>query len=223
MERLSGQSGENGRSDQPQTVKRPEPTIEAPVVDEVDIPSEAPVVDKVETLSEAQIADHIELTSDPQIDIAEGLPSQPPEDQDVEEKDMEIALTPENAFQSGMLQKHLDTQPKEKNADVEPETEEVLEEAQSASDSDDALETLQEILDGEILADGTEDQLVVEEDFFENLEKELSFGEGDEALGLSGPPSEEPVSSPPPERSKIRNGTWPPRRPSEMDDFDKYK
>jgi len=225
MERLSGQSGENGRSDQPQTVKRPEPTIEAPVVDEVDIPSEAPVVDKVETPSEAQVVDQVEMPSEPQIDIAERLPSPPPEpeEQVVEELDLEEAPPPANKFQSGLLQKHLDTKPKEENAEVEQVVEEVLADKPSESDSDEALETMQEILDGEISAEGTEDQLAVGEDFFENLEKELSFEGGDDALDLADTPSEELVPSPPPERSKTKDGSWPPQRPSEMNDFEEYK
>jgi DNA-binding response OmpR family regulator len=250
MERLSGLvGGEDGRSDQAETVERAvspsqapvveevETPIEAPVVDKVDTPIEEPVVDTVETPIEAplmdevdtpieaQVADPSEMPSEPPIDIAERLPSLPPEpeEQVVEERVMEEAPPPENKFQSGLLQKHLDTKPKEENAELEQVVEEVLADKSSASESDEALETLQEIIDGEISAEGTEDQLAVEEDFFENLEKELSFDSGDDASDLVDTPSKEPVPSPPQERSKTESGSWPPQRPSEMNDFEEYK
>ena len=224
MERLSEQSdGENGRSDQPKTVERPEPPVKAPVAEKVETQTAAPVVDKVETPIEAEIADQVEMEIEPEIDIAERLSSQLPEVQDVKEVDLEAALTPENAFQSGLLQKHLDTKPKEEDAELEQVVEDVLADEPGASDSDEALETLEEILDGEISAAGKEDQLAVEEDFFENIEKELSFDSGDDASDLADTPTEEPVPSPPPEGSKTKDGSWPPRRPSEMNDFEEYK
>lgn len=233
LERLSGESeGENGRSDRPQNVERPEPSIEPPVVDQVETPGESPTVDQVETPSEApivdqgetpieaQVPDQVEMPSEPQIDIAARLPSQP---EDVEEVDLEEALAPENEFESGLLKKHLDTKPQKDESEVEAVADEGVEEAQITKESDEALETLQEILDGEIAAEGTEDQLVVGEDFFENIEKELSLAEGDDSSSLSEPSSEEPVPSPPPARSKTESGSWPPQRPSEMDDFEEYK
>jgi hypothetical protein len=238
MERLSEQSeGENGRSDQPQTVERPEPPIEARVTDKVDASTAAPIedkveptikspaVDKVETPIEAQIADSEGMPIEPQIDIAERLPSHPPEHgkQAVEERVIEKNHPPADKFQSGLLQKHLDTKPKEENAELEQVVEDVLADKSSASDSDEALETLQETLDGEISAEGTEDQLTIEEDFFENLEKELSFDGGDDGLELVDAPPEKPVPSPSPEGSKTKDGSWPPRRPSEMNDFEEYK
>jgi len=238
LERLSGLSGgEDGRVDQPQTIERARPPIETPILDkvetpletpvveEVETPSEAPIADQVETPIETQVADQVEMPIEPEIDIAERLPSLPPEpeEQVVKELDMEEAPAPEDKFQSGLLQKHLDTKPKEENAEVEQVVEDVLAEKPSASDSDDALETLEEILDREISAEGTEDQLAIEEDFFENLEKELSFDGGDEALDLADKPSAEPVPSPPPEGSKTKDSSWPPQRPSEMNDFDEYK
>jgi DNA-binding response OmpR family regulator len=238
MERLSGLvGGEDGRSDHPQTIERTEPPIEAPVVDKVETPIEAPVVDKVEspieapivdeveTPIEAQVADQEEMPIEPPIDIAERLPSPPlePEEQVDEELVKEGAPAPADKFQSGLLQKHLDTKPKEVNAELEQVVEEMLADKTSASDSDEALETLEEILDGEISAQGSEDQLAVEEDFFENLENELSFDGGDEELELVDKPPEDPVPSPPQERSKTESGSWPPQRPSEMNDFEEYK
>jgi hypothetical protein len=162
---------------------------------------------------------------EPQIDIAERLPSHPPEHgkQAVEERVIEKNHPPADKFQSGLLQKHLDTKPKEENAELEQVVEDVLADKSSASDSDEALETLQETLDGEISAEGTEDQLTIEEDFFENLEKELSFDGGDDGLELVDAPPEKPVPSPSPEGSKTKDGSWPPRRPSEMNDFEEYK
>jgi len=179
----------------------------------------------VEMPSETLVEDQVELTSESPIDIAERLPSFPPESEElvVEQVDMEQAPAPANEFQSGLLQKHLDTQPKKKTVDMEPVAEEVLEDAQSVSDSDEALETMQEILDGEIAVDDSQDQLAVGEDFFKSLEEELSFEGGSEVWNLEDAPSEEPVPSPTPDRSKTKDGNWPPQRPSEMDDFEEYK
>jgi DNA-binding response OmpR family regulator len=220
IERLSGLSaGENGRSEHAQ------------------------IVERVEIPSEPQIVEQEEPPSEPKIDIAERLPSPPPaseeqeteeqvldvapvpelEEQVVEEEDMEAAPAQESVFQSGLLQKHLDTQPKEKVIKGEPVAEEALEDVQSVSESDEALETMQEILDGEIAVDDSEDQLVVGEDFFKNLEEELSLEGGDDVWDLEDTLSEEPVPSPAPERSKKKDGNWPPRRPSEMSDFEEYK
>ncbi len=214
LERLSGLAdGENGRSDHPQRDDGAKPAIMGSMQDKEELPSEA------------QGTERVEVSTEPQIDIAERLPGQPPgpEEQVLEELDLEKDSPPAREFQSGLLQKHLDTQPKEKDAVLEQFVEDVLGDKSSASDKDDALETLQEILDGEISAGGTEDQLAVGEDFFENIEKELSFDGSDEALGLVDTPSEEPVPSPPAEGSKIKDSNWPPRRPSEMKDFEEYK
>ena len=254
MERLSGKSdGENGRSDQLQTVERPEPPIGVPVADKVETPIGAPNVDQVGPTIEAAVTDHVEAPSEvavpeevippiespaadvagppieapaadvvdppsePQIDIYERPPSQP---QEVEKVDLEAALTPENAVQSGMLRKHLDTKPPEK---FEALAEEVQDEGQTITETNDALETLEEIIDEEISAQGAEDQLAVGEDFFENLEKELAFDGTEDEIAVGDTPAEEPVPLPQPQRSKEKDSSWPPRRPSEMNDFDEYK
>ena len=98
-----------------------------------------------------------------------------------------------------------------------------MEDVQSVSDSDEALETMQEILDGEIAVDDSESELVVGEDFFKNLEEELSLEGGDDVWDMDDAPSEELVPSPTPEPAKKKDGSWPPQRPSEMDDFEEYK
>lgn len=202
-----------------------ETPIEAPVVAEVETPIEASVVDEVETPIESMITDQEEMPIEPQIDIAERLPSHPPEPEEevIEEPVVEKAPPPADKFRSGLLQKHLDTKPKEENAELEQVVEELLVEAPSTSDGDESLEPLQEILEGETSVKGAEDQLAVEEDFFENLEKELSFDDSEDASELVNTPSEEPVPSPPQERSKTESGSWPPQRPSETNDFEEYK
>jgi DNA-binding response OmpR family regulator len=232
LERLSAQSdGEIVPSTAQHVIVRPEPPVEPSVLDQVEEPIAAldmdetatlvedQVVDESVTPVEEQVVDQVEMESEPQIDIAERLPSPPEVGEEVES---EAALASDNAFQSGLLRKHLDTKPKEDDVEVEQVVEEVLGDKPDASDSDEALETLEEILDGEISAHG-EDQLAVGEDFFEDLEKELSFDDGDGALDLSDTPSEEPVPSPPTEGSKTKDSSWPPQRPSEMNDFEEYK
>jgi DNA-binding response OmpR family regulator len=247
LERLSGLSdAEKKRLDQAQSTAQ---VVEAPIVDKVETPSEAPVVDEVETPIEAtvvdeaeppieaplveevetpieaQVADTAEIPIEPPIDIAERLASLPPEPEEkvIEEPVVEDAPPPADKFQSGLLQKHLDTKPKEENVEVEQVVEEMLGDKPSESGSEEALEALEEIIEEEISAQGSEDQLAIEEDFFENIEKELSFDGGDDALELVDAPSEEPVPSPPQERSKTESGSWPPQRPSEMNDFEDYK
>jgi DNA-binding response OmpR family regulator len=225
LERLSGLSGgENGRSHQPQIAARADHPSKTHVEDMASAPSEAQVEDQAELPSEAQVEDQVELASEPPIDIAERLPSSPSEveEQTVKELTVEEAPTTETSFQSGLLQKHLDTQPKEKIVDMEQVAEEALEDAQSVSDSDEALDTMQEILDGELEVDASEDQLAIGEDFFKNLEEELSL-EGGDVWDLDDTPSEEPLPSSTSERSKTKDSNWPPQRPSEMDDFEEYK
>ncbi|UCF61367.1 MAG: response regulator, partial [Anaerolineaceae bacterium] len=161
LERLSAQPDGEVMTSAPQQVsERPEPSVEPLVLNQGETPIAAPVVDEPVTSVEEQVVDQVEMESESQIDIAERLPS-PPEV--VEEVESEAALTSENAFQSGMLRKHLDTTPKEDDVEVEQVVEEVLGDKPSVSDSDEALETLEEIFDGEISAQG-EDQLAIGED-----------------------------------------------------------
>jgi hypothetical protein len=232
LERLSTQpDGEIVPSAPQQVSERPEPPLEPSVLDQLEEPIATPVMDqpatpvedRVEdepvTPVEEQVVDQVEMESEPQIDIAERLPSPPEVGEEVKS---EAALPSENAFQSGLLRKHLDTKPQKDVTEVEAVADEGVEEAQIAKESDEALETLEEIFDGEMSAQG-EDQLAIGEDFFEDLEKELPFDDGDGVLDLSDTPIEEPVPSPPTEGSKKKDSSWPPQRPSEMNDFEEYK
>jgi hypothetical protein len=206
-------------------VDQVEPPPAEPVLDEVEPPIEAPTVEEVEPTVGVQVAEPAEMPSEPPIDIAERLASHPPEPEEKVIEEPVVAETPPPAdkFQSGLLQKHLDTKPKEEKAEVEQVVEEMLGDEPGESDSEEALETLEEIIDEEISAQGSEDQLTIEEDFFENLEKELSFDGGDDVLDLVDAPSAKPVQSPPAEGSKTKDSSWPPQRPSEMNDFEEYK
>jgi len=145
-----------------------------------------------------------------------------------EQRGDEPALEPvtplKKTSHSGLLHKHLHkTTAKDLPMEATPEAEGGVDDQLNVIDSDEALETMQGILDRGVTGDDGLQELVAasEESIEGSVDEELREDGGDDH------PHTDPIlrdagSLFPLKRSRSSASKWPPARPSEMDDFDEY-